>query len=119
MELILCAIIGVAAGTLGGLFGLSGGVLVVPALVFIFHMKQHTAQGTSMLAMLAPVGLFGVINYYRHNHIEPAKSLLIAGGIVIGSFLGSKLSLSLCPNLMRRVFSIFLMLVAVALFFKK
>src|SRR5690349_16911999 len=70
MTILLAILIGLVGGVCGGLFGIGGGVIVVPALVFLMGYSQHKAQGTSLVALLAPVGILGVINYYKANNVD-------------------------------------------------
>ena len=111
--------IGLIAGVLGGLFGIGGGILIVPACIYVFGFTQQKAQGTSLVALLAPVGALAVLNYAKAGNIDWKIGGLIAAGFLGGAFLGSKISLSLDENLLRKSFAIFIGVVAVMLFFKK
>lgn len=114
--------IGILAGVLSGIFGIGGGVVLVPALIFGMGYSQHTASGTSLVALLFPVGLLGAIQYYKADKIGPDQvrfGFLIALGIFIGSYFGSKLAIQLPEPTLRRVFSIFLLLIAVKLWITK
>ena len=91
MTLIFIAI-GLAAGILAGLFGIGGGILIVPALVQFAKMPFKQAVGTSLGALLLPVGLLGAITYYKAGNLEPRASLLVALGIVFGALGGAKLA---------------------------
>ena len=76
MEIFLyLLIIGLAAGFMGGLVGIGGGVIIVPALVMLLGMSQHQAQGTSLMMILFPVGILGVLNYYKQGYIDGAVAL--------------------------------------------
>ena len=86
MEYAGFLILGVAAGILSGLFGIGGGIVMVPSLIVIFGMGILDANATSLAAMLLPVGVLGVIAYYRAGLINVKDSLLIAGGLFLGSF---------------------------------
>jgi uncharacterized membrane protein YfcA len=116
--LILIAI-GMAAGVLGGMIGLGGGIIMIPAMVFFLGMSQKMAQGTSMAVMLPPIGLLAVINYYRAGYINIKFGLIIAVAFMIGGFLGSKLALSLPEALIRKLFAVLLVGIAVKMFFAK
>ncbi|MEN9952244.1 MAG: hypothetical protein RLZZ520_512 [Bacteroidota bacterium] len=113
MEIFLyLLIIGLAAGFMGGLVGIGGGVIIVPALVMILGMSQHQAQGTSLMMILFPVGILGVINYYKQGHVDIKYAGLLAVGFFVGSFLGSKYSLSLPQLTIKRIFAVVMMLLA-------
>lgn len=106
--IIAVLIIGLAAGILGGMVGVGGGLIVVPALVFFLGFSQHTAQGTSLGLLVLPVALFGMINYYKAGHVDFKVVGLLAAGFVVGSYFGSKWSLSLPQETVKKVFAILL-----------
>src|SRR2546425_3270633 len=86
---LLYLALGCAAGVLSGLIGIGGGVLIVPALVYLFGMNQHKAQGTSLGALLLPVGALAFWEYYKAGSVEIKASILVAFGFAIGGcFLG-------------------------------
>ena len=108
-------IVGVAAGGLAGLFGVGGGVILVPMLMLVLGYSQVAANGTSLVALLLPVGFFAVMEYYKAGKISIEHiryGLLISVGMFAGAYFGSKLAVSLDPILMKRSFSIFLVIVA-------
>ncbi len=119
METVICIVIGLVAGIAGGLFGIGGGIIIIPALVLTLGFTQKKAQGTSLVALLAPVGILGLMNYYRENQVDLAKGAYIALGFLVGAFFGSKIAVGLQDDLMRRLFSVFLIAVGVYMFFKK
>lgn len=107
--------IGLAGGILGGFFGVGGGVLIVPALVLLLKMPQHEAIGTSLGALLPPVGLLGAWEYYRKGHLNIAFAVYLGIGLLIGAYLGSVVATQLSGLLLRRAFAIFLILIAARL----
>jgi uncharacterized protein len=114
-------LVGIAAGILAGIFGIGGGLIVVPALVILFGYSQYTASGTSLVALLLPVGILGAIQYYRAGKIGPLQiqaGLLIALGMFVGTLFGSKLALMVSEATLRRLFALFLGVVALRLFFR-
>jgi len=116
----LLVIVGLLAGMLSGLVGLGGGVIIVPALVFLLGFTQHQAQGTSLGILLLPAGIFAVLNYYQKGYIDIKVVLLLFVGFLVGGWLGSKLSLSLSEAVLKKVFACALVLIAVkVLFFDK
>lgn len=84
--------LGALTGVLSGLVGIGGGIVMVPALVFIFGFTQHEAQGTTLGAMLLPVGLLAVHQYYKRGQVDLAAAVLISAGFFIGGFWGGKLA---------------------------
>ncbi len=115
--LIYLILIGLAAGFLGGMVGIGGGVIIVPALVLLFGLSQHNAQGISLAMMLFPVGLFGVLNYYKKGYVDFKYAGLIAIGFLIGSYLGSKFSLTLPQELVKKIFAVVMILLALKMLF--
>lgn len=97
-------------GVLSGLFGVGGGVMLVPLLVLLFAFEQHTAQGTSLVALVPPTGLLAFLNYARAGEVHWIVGLLIMPGVFLGGFLGSWLALRLSPQGMRRAFAALLFL---------
>jgi len=118
--IVLLVIVGLLAGMLSGLVGLGGGVIIVPALVFFLGFSQHQAQGTSLGILLLPAGIFAVLNYYKKGYIDIKVVLLLFVGFLVGGLLGSKLSLSLSETILKKIFAVALVLIAVkVLFFDK
>jgi uncharacterized membrane protein YfcA len=109
--------IGFAAGMLGGMIGIGGGLVVVPALVYFLAFSQHKAQGTSLGLLVLPVALLGVFNYYKKGYVDVKAVGLLAVGFVLGSYLGSKYALSLPQETLKKIFAFFLILLAFKMLF--
>jgi len=114
---IFVILIGLAAGMLSGLVGVGGGIIIVPALVFLLGFSQHQAIGTSLGLLLLPAGILAVMNYYKKGFIDIRVVLILFAGYVIGSYFGSKISLSVSQDLLKKVFAIMLILIAVKMLF--
>jgi uncharacterized membrane protein YfcA len=110
--IMLIIFVGLAAGILGGMVGVGGGIIIVPALVYFLAFSQHQAQGTSLALMLFPVGILGVINYYKKGYVDFRYAGLLAIGFVLGSYLGSKFSLSLPQLTVKKIFAVIMLLVS-------
>ena len=110
MRLVL---LGLAAGVLSGMFGIGGGLVIVPALVIFFGFETKTAVGTSLFVILLPTGLLGVLEYWRNGELKIAAGLWIALGIFCGAYLGARLAGAVSAVTMKRVYAIFLLVVAV------
>ncbi|MBS1668331.1 MAG: sulfite exporter TauE/SafE family protein [Bacteroidetes bacterium] len=118
--ILLVVMVGLAAGILSGLVGVGGGIIIVPALVFILGFSQHQAQGTSLGILLLPAGIFAAINYYKQGFIDLKVVLILFIGFVIGGYFGSKISLSLSDTAVKKIFAVVLVLIAgKMLFFEK
>ena len=105
---LLLVFIGLVAGISSGLFGIGGGVLIVPALVFLMKFPIHKAIGTSLAILLPPVGAAAVWAYYRSGNVDLRAALLIAAMLLIGAWLGAQLANRLDAQNMRTLFGIFL-----------
>lgn len=103
----LLAVFAVASvvGVASGLFGVGGGVLLVPLLVVAFRYEQHRAQGTSLVALVPPTGLLGFLEYARGHYVDWKVGLLLMPGVFLGGLLGSQVAQRLSPQRMRRVFA--------------
>lgn len=110
--------IGLAAGVLSGLFGIGGGVVIVPALILFAGLKANDATGTSLGALLLPVGLLGAWSWWQKGHVNIQASMLIALGLAVGAFFGAQLGLRMSVPVLQRAFAIFLVAVAVQLWVK-
>ena len=113
---LLALAIGVVAGVLSGVFGIGGGVVVVPALVLLLGYGQKTATGTSLMALLLPVGVLAVVAYAREGHVNVRVGLLVAAGIFAGAYLGARFALGQSEAALRRLFALVLVGLAVRLF---
>jgi len=113
--IVYLVLIGLAAGFLGGMVGIGGGVLIVPALVLLLGLSQHQSQGISLAMMIFPVGILGVINYYKKGFVDFRYAGLLAVGFFVGSYIGSKFSLSLPQELVKKIFAGVMILLALKL----
>lgn len=114
--LILIAI-GLLAGMLGGLVGIGGGIIIVPALVYFLGFSQWNAQGTSLALLMFPVGILGVLQYYKQGHVNFLYVAFIAVGFLAGGYFGSKISLSISQEHVKKFFAVFMMLIALKMLF--
>lgn len=120
MKLIVGGLaIGVLAGILAGMVGIGGGLVIVPMLVYFFHLDQHTAQGTSLAILLPPSGLFAFLAYYHAGHVNLKLAGLIIVGIFLGGYLGGEWAQQLSGVVLRRVFAAFMLVAAINMWFKK
>lgn len=112
--------IGFAAGISSGLFGVGGGVIIVPLVVAFFHFSQQGATATSLTALLLPVGAFGVWHYWQTGFLHQENlqlGLLIACGLFFGTFFGAKVAVMLSSQTLARLFAGYLMIMAVRVWF--
>lgn len=116
-ELAVLVLIGLAAGVLSGMFGVGGGIVIVPALVFLLGMSQHTAQGTSIGLMLLPIGFLAAMNYYKAGNLNVTFGVIIALSFFVGGYFGSKFSLGVSEIALKRGFGVLLLLLALRMIF--
>jgi len=111
--------LGLAAGVCAGMFGVGGGLIIVPALVLFFGMTQHSAVGTLLGAILLPVGALSAWVYWKNGNLNVAYSVLLAMGLFLGAYLGARLVQPVSDLVLRRLFAVFLVLVGVRMFWKQ
>jgi uncharacterized protein len=107
--------IGLVAGVLSGLFGIGGGILIIPSLIFLANFHAKLAIGTSLGAMLLPVGLLGAFAYYQQGDLNIKASLLISLGLFLGAYVGARIAQSLSGATLQRMFAVFIVLMAIRL----
>jgi uncharacterized membrane protein YfcA len=112
MTILLLLALGLVVGVLVGLFGIGGGVLLVPAMVYLLRMDQHTAQGTSLLILLPPVGLGALRQYWKQGQVDLRAGILCAIGILLGGYAGSLIAMPMSSRHLQGYFGCFLMLAA-------
>ena len=116
---IILMLIGLAAGMLGGVAGVGGGVIVIPALIYILGLSQFQAQGTSVAMMIPPIGFLAAYNYYKGGYINWRYALVLAIFFFIGGWIGSKLVLQVPQDMVRKGFAVLLLITAIQMFFSK
>jgi uncharacterized membrane protein YfcA len=114
---LLLFLVGLAAGALSGMVGVGGGIIIVPALVYLLGFSQLQAQGTSLGLLLLPVGFLAVLNYYKQGYIDVKVVAIMCVSFVIGGWLGSKFTLSLPQETVKKIFAVILLLVASKMLF--
>ncbi|MFA6321379.1 MAG: sulfite exporter TauE/SafE family protein [Candidatus Omnitrophota bacterium] len=119
MSIILYLGLGLIAGTLSGMFGIGGGTILIPGLVFLAGLSQHEAQGTTLAIMLLPIGLLAVMRYYQTGHVRFDIALFICIGFLIGGLLGANIAVGLPNLILKKAFGVFLLIVAIYMIFTK
>ena len=112
-------LLGLAGGLLVGFMGIGGGVVMVPAMVYLLHLDQHTAQGTSLFLQLPPLGLGALLMYFKKGQVELNAGLISAFGILVGGYFGSKMAISLSSRNLHELFGMFLIVIAALLWGKR
>ena len=116
---IILIVIGLLAGILSGLVGVGGGILMIPLLIIFLGLTQHQAQGTALIAMLPPIGILAAMNYYKEGFVKWEYAAVMALTFVVGGYFGSKLSINLPDQTVRRMFGVIMLIGAIKLIFSK
>ena len=116
---IVYLIVGGITGIFGGVFGLGGGIIIIPVLVYFFKMNQHQAQGTTLAALVPPIGLLAAIKYYQAGHVNVKIAALIAVGFFVGGYFGADIAQRISEPMLKRYFGIFLAAAGMYMYFGK
>ena len=119
-NIVIVALIGIAAGLLSGLLGLGGAIIIIPALVIFMGFSQQTAQGTALLMMVLPVGALAAYQYYKDGYVEIKPALIMALFFFIGGYFGAKFATQIPQDVLKKLFAVMLIILAIKmLFFEK
>ena len=119
-NLVIVAIIGIAAGMLSGLLGLGGAIIIIPALVMLLGYSQQTAQGTALVMMVLPVGALAAYQYYKDGFVEMKPALIMAAFFFVGGYIGAKYATHIPQGTLKKLFAVMLIILAIKmLFFEK
>ena len=110
---IILLVVGLIAGLLSGLVGIGGGIVIVPVLVYFLGFSQQQAQGTTLFMFLFPIGILGVMNYWKTSNVDWKTAAVIAITFVAGSYYGSKVAISLDQQNIKRVFGAIIILLGI------
>lgn len=116
-SITLLLMIGLVSGIASGLFGIGGGLLIVPGLIYLAGFSQHAATGTSLAVLLPPAGLAAVIEYYRHGNVDLKAALIVAAGLFVGGWFGAVIANQLAGPYLRLGFGIFVVALGLYLIF--
>jgi len=117
--ILILLVIGIITGVMAGMLGIGGGLVVIPALVMFMGMTQQQAQGTSLAMMLPPIGIIAAYNYYKAGHVDLKIAMILACMFIVGSYFGSKLAIRLPQDTLKKIFGVFLLLVAIKMLLGK
>jgi len=119
MQPVWIILLGLTAGILSGLLGIGGGIILVPALIYLFQFSQTQAQGTTLAMMIPPIGLLAVMEYYKQGQINWKVAAFLCTGFFVGGLIGAKICLALPKAVLQKIFGIVLLLIGVKMFFGK
>jgi hypothetical protein len=117
--ILILALIGLIAGFVSGLLGVGGGIVIVPLMMLIFGASQLEAQGTSLAVLAVPVTLIAAYSYYAEGYLNVKYAIVIALMFVVGGYLGSKLAITINKELLKKIFAVAMLIVAIKMFFGK
>ena len=119
MNIVLYIALGLVAGAFAGIFGIGGGLILIPALTFFLKMTQHQAQGTTLAILVPPIGILAAWRYYQNGHVNLPIAGFICLGFLFGGLLGASLVQGISDPVLKKGFAVFLLLVSVNMFFSK
>lgn len=117
VQLVIVGGIGLVAGVLSGLFGIGGGIVIVPMLILLVGLTTTQAAGTSLAALLLPVGALGALEYWRGGFVDLGFAAVLAVGLLLGAYLGARLGISLPVEVVQRSFGVLLVIVGIRFIF--
>ncbi len=112
-EMMPYIVLGLLAGILSGVVGIGGGIIIVPALVFVFGMSQLEAQGTTLAVLIPPIGLLAAWSYYTRGFVNVKLALLIIAGFIVGGWIGGRIAVDLPNAVLQKIFGVVLLLVSI------
>lgn len=116
---ILIALIGIGSGLLGGVLGLGGAIIIIPALVMLVGQSQQMAQGTALMMMVLPVGALAAYQYYQRGFVDVKFALIMAVFFLVGGYFGAKIATQVPQELLKKLFSVLLVIIAIKMWFQK
>ncbi|HIE36155.1 MAG TPA: sulfite exporter TauE/SafE family protein [Candidatus Omnitrophica bacterium] len=112
-------ILGLIAGIFSGFLGIGGGIILIPALTYLFGLTQHQAQGTTLAIMVPPIGLLAAIKYYLEGNVKLGIVVFICIGFFIGGLLGAQFVHRISSLLLKKIFGVFLLFVSLKMILGK
>jgi len=118
-NITVIALIGMAAGLLGGMLGIGGAIIIIPAMVMFLGYSQQLAQGTALMMMVLPVGALAAFQYYQKGFVDIKVALIMAAFFFIGGYFGAKFATQIPQDLLKKLFSLLLLAIAIKMWFQK
>ncbi len=119
MNIFFYLLLGLIAGTFSGLIGIGGAIIIIPSLVLLFGLSQHTAQGTTLALMVPPIGLLAAWTYYKQGFVDFKIAGLICLGFFFGGLVGAKFATDIPEDILRKVFGVILLVSSLRMIFYK
>lgn len=118
-DILICLLIGLCAGILSGLIGIGGGIIIIPALIFLLGFNQHQAQGTTLALMVPPVGILAAWTYYKQGYVNMPIAIIICIGFLFGGLIGAKYATTINGAVLQKIFGTALLITSVKMIFFK
>jgi len=119
-QILLFLLLGLLAGIFSGIIGLGGGVIIVPALIFLFGYSQQHAQGTTLALLVPPIGILAAYTYYKNGFVDIKTASIMCAGFFIGGLIGSKIAVNISNEILQKIFGAVILIIGIyMLFFKK
>lgn len=118
-EILICIAIGAIAGILSGMFGIGGGIVLIPAFIFFLGFSQKMAQGTTLALMVPPIGILGAIAYFQKGYVNLKVAIIVCIAFFFSALIGAKLTIMMPTEILKKIFGIILIIVAIKLIFFK
>lgn len=115
----IIALIGTVAGMLGGMLGLGGAIIIIPALVILLGYSQQMAQGTALMMMVLPVGALAAFQYYQKGFVDIKAALIMSVFFFVGGYIGAKFATSIPQDILKKAFALLLLVIAIKIWFQK
>jgi uncharacterized membrane protein YfcA len=119
MNIVLYLLVGLLGGIFGGMLGIGGGIIMVPLLAFLFGLSQHQAQGTTLALMVPPIGLLAAWTYYKAGFVDLKIAAFVCLGFFFGGLIGAKIVVGLPDPLLRKIFGVALLMIAIKMILTK
>ena len=119
VNILLFILVGLFAGTISGVIGIGGGVVIVPALVLLFGFTQQMAQGTTLALLVPPIGFLAAYTYFRAGYVDLKAAVFVCIGFFIGGLLGSKVAVNVPAAILKKVFGATMILIGIYMIFRK
>lgn len=119
MNQLLYIILGIVAGIFGGMFGIGGGTILIPVLVYLFGLTQHQAQGTTLAIMVPPIGLLAAWRYWQAGNVKLSMAAFICAGFFVGGLIGANLIHNVSDPMLKKLFGFYLLFISAKMIFSK